>query len=102
MENSNLRRRRRELGYTLAQLADMVGVRDATIQRIQLVQTGPHTAMLVLTTSTGTVKSKLFRADYLQRAVSGYHGHVKGSLDLFQKTVKLAAHIPLMLGRDIN
>ena len=39
--------------------------RDATIQRIQLVQTGPHTAMLVLTTSTGTVKSKLFRTNYL-------------------------------------
>lgn len=35
MENSNLRRRRRELGYTLAQLADMVGVRDATIQRYE-------------------------------------------------------------------
>ena len=39
--------------------------RDATIQRIQLVQTGPHTAMLVLTTSTGAVKSKLFRTNYL-------------------------------------
>lgn len=39
--------------------------RDATIKQIQLLQTGPHTAMLVLTTSTGAVKSKLFRADYL-------------------------------------
>lgn len=37
---------------------------DATIRRIQLVQTGPHTAMLVLAASTGAVKSKLFRASY--------------------------------------
>lgn len=35
MENSNLRQRRKELGYTLAQLAELVGVRDATIQRYE-------------------------------------------------------------------
>lgn len=35
MENSNLRQRRKELGYTLARLAELVGVRDATIQRYE-------------------------------------------------------------------
>ena len=39
--------------------------RDATIKGLQLVQTGPHTAMLVLTASTGAVKSKLMRTNYL-------------------------------------
>ena len=35
MENSRLKQRRKEQGYTLAQLAALVGVRDATIQRYE-------------------------------------------------------------------
>ncbi len=32
---SNIKKRRKELGYTLAQLAELVGLRDATIQRYE-------------------------------------------------------------------
>ncbi len=38
------------------------------IRRIRFVQTGSYTAMAVLMTSTGSVKTKLFRCDYLLNA----------------------------------
>lgn len=37
----------------------------AVIKRIRFVQTGRHTAMVVLITSTGSVKTKLFRCDFV-------------------------------------
>lgn len=37
----------------------------AVIKRVRFVQTGSHTAMLVLITSTGSVKTKLFRCDFI-------------------------------------
>ncbi len=38
---------------------------DATIKRIHLLQTGRQTAMAVLITSTGMIKNRLFRCDYV-------------------------------------
>lgn len=38
---------------------------DAYIRQIKLVQTGRHTAMVVLITSMGMVKNRLFRCDYV-------------------------------------
>ena len=38
---------------------------SAFIKRIRFVQTGSYTAMVVLITSTGSVKTKLFRCDFL-------------------------------------
>ena len=38
---------------------------DAKIRKIHLVQTGRQTAMAVLITSTGMVKNRLFRCDYV-------------------------------------
>lgn len=38
---------------------------SAVIKRVRFVQTGRHTAMLVLITSTGSVKTKLFRCDFI-------------------------------------
>ncbi len=37
---------------------------NARVHRIKFVQTGRHTSMLVLVTSSGMVKSKLFRCDF--------------------------------------
>ena len=37
---------------------------NATVRHIQFVQTGKRTAMLVMMTSTGLVKNKMFRCDY--------------------------------------
>ena len=37
---------------------------NATVRHIQFVQTGKRTGMLVLMTSTGLVKNKMFRCDY--------------------------------------
>lgn len=37
---------------------------DARVHRIKFVQTGRHTSMVVLITSSGMVKSRLFRCDY--------------------------------------
>ncbi|HHZ06755.1 MAG TPA: heat-inducible transcription repressor HrcA [Clostridiales bacterium] len=54
----------------LAQLTGYVAISTTpptdktTIERIRLVQTGNHTAMMVLITSTGMVKNRLFRSDY--------------------------------------
>ncbi len=38
---------------------------EAVIRRISFVQTGRYTAMAVLITSTGSVKTKLFRCDFM-------------------------------------
>lgn len=38
---------------------------NAVIKRVRFVQTGRHTAMVVLITSTGSVKTKLFRCDFV-------------------------------------
>lgn len=38
---------------------------DAVIRRIRFVQTGRYTAMIVLITSTGSVKTGLFRCEYI-------------------------------------
>lgn len=38
---------------------------DARVYRISFVATGRHTAMLVLVTSTGMVKTKIFRCDFV-------------------------------------
>lgn len=38
---------------------------ESRVMRIKFVQTGSHTAMVVLVTSTGTVKNKLFRCEYV-------------------------------------
>ena len=38
---------------------------DATVRRIRLVQTGKYSSMIVLITSSGMVKNRLFRCDYV-------------------------------------
>lgn len=38
---------------------------QAVIKRVRFVQTGSYTALVVLITSTGSVKTKLFRCDFL-------------------------------------
>lgn len=58
-------------GKTISELTDLAAVttapseKDSRIMRIRLVQTGSHTAMAVLVTSTGMVKNKLFRCEYV-------------------------------------
>ncbi|MCI9274386.1 MAG: heat-inducible transcription repressor HrcA [Clostridiales bacterium] len=37
---------------------------EATVRHLQLVQTGRRTAMVVMTTSSGMLKNKIFRCDY--------------------------------------
>lgn len=57
--------------YTLSRITHCAAVASspsgekALIRRIRFVQTGKHTAMVVLITSTGSVKTKLFRCDFV-------------------------------------
>ncbi len=59
-----------EASQTLAALTHFAAVStspaedNATVRRIEFVQTGRRTAMVVLMTSTGMIKNKLFRCDY--------------------------------------
>ncbi len=48
-----------------ASIATSPSGENTTIKRIRFVQTGSHTAMAVLITSAGSVKTKLFRCDYI-------------------------------------
>lgn len=60
-----------ETAAVLAQLTDAVAVAttpssdEARIHRIRFVATGRHTSMAVLVTSTGMVKSRLFRCEFV-------------------------------------
>lgn len=48
----------------IAAVATTPGGQDARVHRIRFVQTGRYTSMLVLITSAGMVKSRLFRCDF--------------------------------------
>lgn len=60
-----------EASYILSSLLPVASVittppgDESTIQRIRLVQTGRQTSMVVLITSAGMVKTRLFRCDFL-------------------------------------
>lgn len=55
---------------TLAEISNLVAIstiykpKTSTIKSIQLVKTGRLAAMLILTTSTGLVKTKMFKSDF--------------------------------------
>ncbi|MCH5299721.1 MAG: heat-inducible transcription repressor HrcA [Ruminococcus sp.] len=55
----------------ISELTDLAAVTtapsetDSRIMRIKFVQTGRHTAMAVIVTSTGMVKNRLFRCEYI-------------------------------------
>lgn len=60
----------KEASKILAQLTGYAAItttppaENTTIQRIRLIQTGRYTAMMVMITSSGMVKNRLFRCDY--------------------------------------
>jgi len=55
----------------LSDVTDLISItstpsgEDTSIQSVRFVQTGRYTAMAIIITSTGVVKSKLFRSEYL-------------------------------------